>query len=463
MFNQSRQFKAAALAAASILALTSLSTSASAADATPLINAMHNDQGEPSLAPMLKHVIPGVVNISVKGTKTTTGPSFNIPEEFRFMFPDLGRRQSRPFRALGSGVIINAAEGLIVTNHHVIDEADEIRIALSDGREFNAKKLGSDPHTDLALLKIEDDFDNLTAIKLGDSDTMEVGDFAVAIGNPFGLGQTVTSGIISALGRTGLNIENIENFIQTDAAINSGNSGGALVNLKGELIGINTAILGPNGGNIGIGFAIPSNMVRTVIYQLENYGEIRRGQLGITGTELNADLARSFGYKENNGAFVNEVIKDGAAYKAGVKPGDIITSINGKTISSFGELRAKIATIGAGNEVTLGIFRNGKNMEIKVTLAESQELSSEDSSSLSQAFQGAKLANADGNGVEVTEVARNSPAYSIGLREGDIITGVNRSAVKNINDLRKYVKEGEGRITALRIKRGDSVVYITFR
>lgn len=463
MFNQSRPYRAAAAAATAVLALTSISA-ASAADATPLINAMQNEQGEPSLAPMLKHVIPGVVNISVKGTKKTTGPMFNIPEEFRFMFPDLGRQQSRPFRALGSGVILNAKEGLIVTNHHVIDEADEIRIALSDGREFNAKKLGSDPHTDLALLKIEDDFEDLTEIKLGDSDAMEVGDFAVAIGNPFGLGQTVTSGIISALGRTGLNIENIENFIQTDAAINSGNSGGALVNLKGELIGINTAILGPNGGNIGIGFAIPSNMVKTVIYQLENFGEIRRGQLGITGTELNADLARNFGYKENSGAFVNEVIKDGAADKAGVKPGDIITSIDGKPISSFGELRAKIATIGAGSEVTLGIFRNGKNIEIKVTLAESQELSSEDSGSLSQAFQGAKLANAEGeSGVEVTEVAQRSPAYSIGLREGDVITGVNRNAVKNINDLRKYVKEGEGRITALRIARGDSIVYITFR
>ena len=247
----------------------------------------------------------------------------------------------------------------MVTNHHVIEDADEIRIALSDGREFDAKKIGSDPHTDLALLQLKK-FDNLTALKLADSDELEVGDFAIAIGNPFGLGQTITSGIVSALGRTGLNIENIENFIQTDAAINSGNSGGALVNLKGELIGINTAILGPNGGNIGIGFSIPSNMVKTVVDQIQKYGEVRRGQLGVTGTELTSELAKNFGYDHNGGAFVNEVLKGGAADKAGVKSGDIITSVNGKRISSFGELRAKIATIGAGNKVTLGIFQIGR-------------------------------------------------------------------------------------------------------
>lgn len=462
MFIKSRQLKVLALGMAAAICATSIS-SAQAQDATPLINAMSNSQHEPSLAPMLKHVIPGVVNISVKGTKKNVGPMFNIPEEFRFMFPDLGRQQTRQFRALGSGVIINAKDGLIITNHHVIDEADEIRIALSDGREFKAKKIGSDPHTDLALLKIDEKFSNLTEIKLGDSDAMEVGDFAVAIGNPFGLGQTVTSGIISALGRTGLNIENIENFIQTDAAINSGNSGGALVNLRGELIGINTAILGPNGGNIGIGFAIPSNMVKTVAAQLEKYGEIRRGQLGITGTELSPDLAKSFGYEANSGAFVNEVLKGGAAEKAGIKPGDIITSINGKSISSFGELRAKIATIGAGSEVELGVFRNGKTITVKAKLSEAQELSSSDSGALSEAFEGATFTNADGSGVEVTKVEKRSPAYSIGLREGDIITAVNRNEVKNIDDLRKYVRDADGRIGALRIQRGESTIYVTFR
>ena len=251
-----------------------------AAEANPLLAAAAEGQ-TPSLAPMLKNVIPAVVNISVKGKKDVA-PMFNIPKEFRFMFPDLDRgTRQREFQALGSGVIIDSKKGYVVTNHHVIEDADEIRIALSDGREYDAKKIGSDPHTDLALLQLKK-FDNLTAIKLADSDELEVGDFAIAIGNPFGLGQTVTSGIVSALGRTGLNIENIENFIQTDAAINSGNSGGALVNLKGELIGINTAILGPNGGNIGIGFSIPSNMVKTVVDQIQKYGEVRRGQLGVT-------------------------------------------------------------------------------------------------------------------------------------------------------------------------------------
>lgn len=463
MFNS--KFRMTAVAALCACALTAVSfNQAAAAEATPLINSMQNSDGQPSLAPMLKNVIPGVVNIAVKGTKQASVPMLDIPEEFRFMFPDLGRQQKRQFRALGSGVIIDAKKGYIVTNHHVIDDADEIRVALSDGREFEAKKIGSDPHTDLALLQLKDlKKSQITEIKLGNSDALQVGDFAVAIGNPFGLGQTVTSGIISALGRTGLNIENIENFIQTDAAINSGNSGGALVNLKGELVGINTAILGPNGGNIGIGFAIPSNMVKTVVEQLQKYGEVRRGQLGVLGTELNADLAQSFGYDENTGAFINEVVKGGAADKAGIKPGDIITSIDGKQITSFGELRAKIATIGAGNTVKLGIFRNGKAMTVDVKLSETQEMTSNDAGELSEAFSGATLSTADGGGVEVTDVQKNSNAFRIGLREGDVITAVNRTKVKDLNDLKKLVKQADGRVGALGIKRGDSNIFITFR
>ena len=432
-----------------------------AAEANPLLAAAAEGQ-TPSLAPMLKNVIPAVVNISVKGKKDVS-PMFNIPKEFRFMFPDLDRgTRQREFQALGSGVIIDSKKGYVVTNHHVIEDADEIRIALSDGREFDAKKIGSDPHTDLALLQLKK-FDNLTALKLADSDELEVGDFAIAIGNPFGLGQTVTSGIVSALGRTGLNIENIENFIQTDAAINSGNSGGALVNLKGELIGINTAILGPNGGNIGIGFSIPSNMVKTVVDQIQKYGEVRRGQLGVTGTELTSELTKNFGYDHNGGAFVNEVLKGGAADKAGVQSGDIITSVNGKRISSFGELRAKIATIGAGNKVTLGIFRDGKNMELTVTLADVQEMQSDEVSSLSESLNGATLANADEGGVEVQSVDPRSPAAALGLKKGDIITGVNRDEVKDIASLKKSLSSAKGNISALRISRDDSVIYITIR
>lgn len=452
--------KSLGVALAAALVLGTFCTQATA-DATPLIRAMDNGQDTPSLASMLKQVIPAVVNISVKGKKDVR-PMLNIPEEFRFMFPNLDRPRQREFRALGSGVIIDAKKGYIVTNHHVIDDADEIRIALSDGREFDAKKIGSDPHTDLALLELED-FDNIQDIPLANSDDLEVGDFAVAIGNPFGLGQTVTSGIVSALGRTGLNIENIENFIQTDAAINSGNSGGALVNLKGELIGINTAILGPNGGNIGIGFAIPSNMVKTIIHQLQEYGEVRRGQLGLTGTELNADLAKNFGYDSNTGAFVNEIIEGSAADKAGIRSGDIITSIDGKKIQSFGELRAKVATLGAGAKVKLGIFRDGKEIEVTVTLQEEQQLSSADSSGISELFDGASLANSDQGGVEVTAVEPRSTAAALGLREGDIITGVNRSKVSSIAELKDLLKDNEGRVSALRIQRGDTTIFITMR
>ena len=423
------KLSAAALALAGITLMASMSTPTYAADARPLISALENSQGEPSLAPMLKEVIPAVVNISVKGTKKVS-PMLQIPEEFRFM---------REFRALGSGVIIDAKEGYIVTNCHVVADANEIRIALSDGREFDATKVGEDEHTDLALLKLEDPEDLVALPMMSDTSKLEVGDFVVAIGNPFGLGQTVTSGIISALGRTGLNIENIENFIQTDAAINSGNSGGALVNLRGELVGINTAILGPNGGNIGIGFAIPVDMVKTVVHQLQEFGEVHRGTLGVTGSELNSDLAESFDYKGKAGAFVNEVLEGGAADKAGVQAGDIITSINGKPIKSFGELRAMIATLGAGADIKLGIFRDGRNLTLDVTLQEPDEISGNDAGQLSSIFEGATLANHDGGGVEVTDVATRSNAYQFGFRKGDV------------------------KVLALRIERGDNVLYVTIR
>lgn len=458
-----KQLKISALALVVSTTALMLSAPSYAADARPLIQAMQNEQGEPSLAPMLKHVIPAVVNISVKGTKQVNNNFLNIPEEFRFMFPQLNQGRQRTFKALGSGVIIDAKKGYVITNDHVVDDADEIRIALSDGREYDAKRIGTDPHTDLALLQLQD-FENLTELKMAQSSEMEVGDFVVAIGNPFGLGQTVTSGIISALGRTGLNIENIENFIQTDAAINSGNSGGALVNLKGELIGINTAILGPNGGNIGIGFAIPSDMVKTVVQQLVKYGEVRRGMLGVTGTELTPDLAKEFDYPYNSGAFVNEVIADGAAAKAGVKPGDIIAKVNGKTISSFGELRAIIATVGSGSDVKLTVFRDGKEIELTATLQEPEEISANDASEILPIFEGATLANNDGGGVVITSVKSNSLAARYNLQEGDVIVGVNRNKVRNISDLKDKLGKIKNRTKALQIKRADgSTLFLTIR
>ena len=456
------KLSAAALALAGITLMASMSTPTYAADARPLISALENSQGEPSLAPMLKEVIPAVVNITVKGTKTVS-PMLQIPEEFRFMFPQLNRERQREVRALGSGVIIDAKEGYIVTNCHVVADANEIRIALSDGREFDATKVGEDEHTDLALLKLEDPEDLVALPMMSDTSKLEVGDFVVAIGNPFGLGQTVTSGIISALGRTGLNIENIENFIQTDAAINSGNSGGALVNLRGELVGINTAILGPNGGNIGIGFAIPVDMVKTVVHQLQEFGEVHRGTLGVTGSELNSDLAESFDYKGKAGAFVNEVLEGGAADKAGVQAGDIITSINGKQIKSFGELRAMIATLGAGADIKLGIFRDGRNLTLDVTLQEPDEISGNDAGQLSSIFEGATLANHDGGGVEVTDVATRSNAYQFGFRKGDVITTVNRDQIKGLSDLKSKLSKSKDKVLALRIERGDNVLYVTIR
>ena len=437
--------------------------------AAPILGEMIKDGQTPSLAPMLKQVLPAVVNISVKGKKDVQG--FSLPEEFQFMFPGMGdafgggRPQQREFKALGSGVIINSTDALVVTNHHVVADANDIKVQLKDGREFNAKLVGSDEHTDLALLKLENAKD-LVQLDLADSDKLEVGDFAIAIGNPYGLGQTVTSGIVSALGRTGLNIENIENFIQTDAAINSGNSGGALINLEGKLIGINTAIMAPSGGNIGIGFAIPANMVKTVTDQILKYGGVKRGMLGVMGTELNADLAKSFDYKENSGAFVNEVLKDSGADKAGIKSGDIITAVNGKKVTSFAQLRAEIATLRAGSEVKLTIFRDGKYQDYTVKIGDStvgQSVSADSAKDISPAFAGASLANAKDGGVEVTDVVKGSMAQRFGLRKGDVITGVNKADVNNLNDLKKNLEKVKGQISAIRINRNGGTLYITLR
>ena len=445
--------------------------------AAPILNQMQAEGQLPSLAPMLKQVLPGVVNISVKGKKEVQNQGFQFPEEFNFFFPgmeDFGfgpgprnrKPQHRQFQALGSGVIINAKDGLVVTNNHVVDDADEITVQLSDGHEYKAKLLGADKHTDLALLQIKD-AKNLTEIRFTEN-PIEVGDFAVAIGNPYGLGQTVTSGIVSALGRSGLNIENIENFIQTDAAINSGNSGGALINLNGELIGINTAIMAPSGGNIGIGFAIPSGMVKTVTDQLLKYGEVKRGLLGVMGSELTPDLAQSFGYDGNSGAFINEVMKGSGAEEAGIKSGDIITAVNGKKITSFSQLRAEVATQRAGEDIDITIFRDGKYQDLKVKLKDdikkesSSSVSEGDAEDISPALAGASLSNGK-KGVKVDDVVRGSMAMRLGLRRGDLITGVNRVEIEDLDVLKKELDKVEGKISAIRINRHGQTIYITLR
>ncbi|MGL9734407.1 MAG: serine endoprotease DegQ [Symbiopectobacterium sp.] len=443
-----------ALSVSMSLALSSLSAVQAA------LPAVVEGQQLPSLAPMLEKVLPAVVSVHVEGTQTQRQ---RVPEEFKFFFGQnapSGKQNSRPFEGLGSGVIIHAAKGYVLTNNHVINNADKIRVQLNDGREYDAKLLGRDEQSDIALLQLND-AKNLQEVKMADSDQLRVGDFAVAVGSPFGLGQTATSGIISALGRSGLNLEGLENFIQTDASINRGNSGGALVNLKGELIGINTAILAPGGGNIGIGFAIPSNMAQ----QLIEFGEVKRGLLGIKGSEMTADMAKAFKVEAQRGAFVSEVLPKSAAAKAGIKAGDVLTSLDGKPINSFAELRAKIGTTAPGKTVKIGLLREGKPLKFSVVLDNntSATISAE---SLSPALQGASLANGqakDGSkGVRIEDVIKDTPAAQVGLHKGDIIIGVNRERVENITQLRKIL-ENKPSVLALNVVRGEETIYLLLR
>lgn len=420
-------------------------------------------QSTTSLAPMLDTVLPAVVTVYIEGTQTQRQ---RLPEEFKFFFgPNFPteREDTRPFEGLGSGVIIDAAKGYIVTNNHVINNATKIRVQLNDGREYEAKMLGHDEQSDIALLQIKD-AKNLIAIKMADSDKLRVGDFAVAIGNPFGLGQTATSGIISALARSGLNMQGFENFIQTDASINRGNSGGALINLNGELVGINTAILAPNGGNIGIGFAIPSNMVQSLTQQLIEFGKVKRGLLGIKGSEMSADMAKALNVDAQRGAFVSAVEPKSAADIGGVKSGDVIISFDGKPIQSFAELRAKVATTGADKKVTLGILREGASLKLDVILQKSEQ-SATDAEAINKTLQGVTLSNGEvkGNkGILVDEVAPNTPAFRGALKKGDLIIGVNRTRVKNIKELNNVLKN-KPTVLALNIIRGEENIYLILR
>lgn len=439
--------------------ISSLGMSVTASAALPFFSDKKDEV--PSLAPMLEEATPAVVSIAVEGTQTSRQ---QVPEMFRYFFgaPQEQLRE-RPFRGLGSGVIIDADKGYVVTNNHVVDNADEITVKLTDGREFKAKKLGSDEQSDIALLKI--DPDELTALPLADSDALRVGDFVVAIGNPFGLSQTVTSGIVSALGRSGLNIGGYEDFIQTDAAINRGNSGGALVNLHGELVGINTAIFGPNGGNVGIGFAIPANMMKSLVDQIAEFGEVRRGLLGILGNDVDAGLAEAMESEVNIGAFVSEVQPESAAEKAGLQAGDIITAVNGRDLNSFQELRAKIASMGAGAEVELTIVRKGKEMTVDVVLDDATQTEIT-AAQIHPALEGATLTNGEdeaGNaGLVVSELERNTPAARIGLQPDDVIVGVNRNRVNTVSEFRNALDEASG-VIALNVKRGNSTLYLVIR
>ncbi len=423
----------------------------------------------PSLAPMLKNVIPTVVNISTEGTVAVRDPFFGDPffsnPEFRRRFGLPSMPRMRRTRSLGSGVIIDADKGYIVTNNHVIARAHTITVTLRDGRRYKAKLVGADPGSDIAVIRI--DAPRLKAIRMGDSGKLRVGDFVVAIGNPFGLGQSVTSGIVSGLGRTGLGIEGYENFIQTDASINPGNSGGALVNLRGELVGINTAILSRSGGNIGIGFAIPVNMARKIIAQLIEHGNVRRGFLGVHIQDLTSDLASAFGLDTRIGAVVARVVPGSAAEKAGIKVGDVITEINGKKVTSSAMLRNSIGLLRVGSKLRLKIYRNGRYIEVEAVLKAPRTVTAR-ADILHPSLTGATLTDEYDTaryrgvrGVLVKDVRPGSPAWRAGLRSDDIIVMANRRRVRSMAELERALR-GKRQLL-LNIRRGDGALFILIR
>jgi len=418
-------------------------------------------QGLPTLAPMVEKARPAVVNIATTGhVDVQKHPLLNDPFFKRFFegYKDVPQRKET--KSLGSGVVIDADKGYIVTNHHVVEDAHEIAITMHNGHHFEAKLIGSDPEADVAVLQA--DIEDLQAIPFGNSDDLRVGDFAVAIGNPFGLGQTVTSGIVSALGRTGLGIEGYENFIQTDASINPGNSGGALVNLKGELIGINTAILAAGGsGNVGIGFAIPINMVRQIVDQLIEYGEVRRGMLGVIMQNMTPELAQAFGLDLYQGVVISQVIEDTAAEEAGLKVGDVVVSIDGAPVKSASAMRNMVGLLRVGDEMSISVIRDGKTQTMKAVIRDAKDMSVA-GTRINQRLAGATIEEKEKAGktyLYVTEVQQGSAAWNAHLREGDIILSVNRRPVQTLEEFQQIVGDKDAQIL-LNIQRGRTALFV---
>lgn len=420
-------------------------------------------QPMPSLAPMLKKATPAVVNISTKTKIEIAEHPLMRDPFFRHFFEIPNTPRQRETSSLGSGVIVDADDGYIVTNNHVIDKADEILVTLHDGRQLNAKLVGSDPESDLAVIKVP--AKNLQELPVADSSELQVGDFVVAIGNPFGLGQTVTSGIVSALGRSGLGIEGYEDFIQTDASINPGNSGGALVNLRGELIGINTAILAPSGGNVGIGFAIPSRMVSDIKNTLIAHGEVKRGLLGVNIQDLTPDLAQAFGIEQTQGAVVTGIQQGSPAEKAGLEPGDIVTAINGRKIRNSMDVRNSVGMLQIGDEAKVEIMRKGEIETFKTEIA-APKIVKEDGRKIHPKLAGTMLENTSSNepvtGVRIEKIHTASYAFQAGLRPGDVLVMVNRRPVRDLSSLREAAKAGGDQLL-LNIQRGDGAFFLMLR
>ncbi len=421
----------------------------------------------PSLAPMLEKVTPAVVNIATEGSiRQNMNPLFADPF-FRRFFNVPEQPVERKTSSLGSGVIVDAKRGLILTNNHVIANADQITVTLRDGRHLEAEVVGTDPETDVAVIKVP--AINLTAIETTNSDAINVGDFVVAIGNPFGLGQTVTSGIVSALSRSGLGIEGYEDFIQTDASINPGNSGGALVNLRGELVGINTAIFSQSGGNIGIGFAIPINMAMNIMDQLLESGEVKRAFLGVSMQDISPELAEAFQLDRQTGAIINQVLDGSPAAKAGIQPGDIVLSVDGKVVKRASDLRNRVGLLPVGSKISLRILRDGKEKNLTVTVVE-QQLASSEPRAVNKLLQGVTVSDLDQSspyygsveGIQVVEVERGGIAWRNGLRKGDVITSVNRIEVKNVQAFLSAVDKFEESLL-LRIIRGNNAAFLVIK
>ena len=423
-------------------------------------------KGLPTLAPLVNEVTPAVVNISViTRSPLEDNPLFRDPFFRRFF--DLPDRPERNEQAAGSGVIIDAAHGYILTNHHVIKDAEQTVVTLKDRRQFKAKLVGTDPGTDIAVLQIP--AQKLTALRLGDSDQLQVGDYVIAIGNPFGIGQTVTSGIVSALGRSGLSIEGYEDFIQTDASINPGNSGGALVNLRGELIGINSAIIGPAGGNVGIGFAVPSNMARAVMSQIVRYGEVRRGRLGIEMANLTPELAQKLGAGSLDGAVVANIQPGSPAAKAGLRQGDVVTAMNGRAIRDAGDLRNRLGLTPVGEQVELRVRRGGETRAIQARIGAPQEYNEGEGKPVAQ-LPGIKVVEIERGsplyqriqGLIVSAVEQNSRAWQAGFRTGDIIYSVNGQRVRTYAEFQTRLRAAKNGFS-VSLLRGDFNITITVR